>query len=287
MARRCRRAMQFEPCTMALISANHTSGENRAGLPAAANRRTGYGFDRSGGLETGRTPGPLLCDGGGVPRLIILSFLFMALAFYELSGGADFVPRGVRPPKPEPQLAEAAPRPELKLAPPVLAPRKFRMDDPKAEEIGKERRIAALKAQQAERAERLAQLRQGMGSAPGGGLVFYPGPGGGGADGGAGGIELGSLQEGAAGLHETAPGPEPVATPAPAPEPEPDIREVTGTRVNMRDGPGTIYAVVLRLSIGQKVEVLGTSGTGWLRLRTLPGRQIGWVAASLVSKAAE
>ena len=59
---------------------------------------------------------------------------------------------------------------------------------------------------------------------------------------------------------------------------------MAGTRVNMRDGPGTIYPVILRLRIGQQVEVLETSGTGWLRLRTVQGQQVGWVAASLISK---
>lgn len=235
-----------------------------------------------------------------MPRLIIISFLFMGFAFYELSGGAEFEPRGVRPPKPERQAVQAPPRPKLKLDPPVLAPRRFRMDDPDAEVISEKQRIAALKASQAERAERLAQIRSelgngfdgGLGGGLGGGLVFYPGPDGSGnsdSTGGAGGIELSVLQQGAAGLHEAAP--EPAAAPAPPPapltEPEPDIREVTGTRVNMRDGPGTIYAVIARLNIGHEVEVLGESGTGWLRLRTVPERQIGWVASSLISKQAE
>lgn len=244
---------------------------------------------------TGRHSGTLLRDGGGVPRLIILSFLVMGWVFYELSGGAEFEPRGVRPPKPERQVAAARPAPPLKLDPPVLAPRKFRMDDPDAEVISQERRIAALKAQQEERAARLAEIRgelgDSLGNGYGGGLVFYPGPGSaGGAEAGsagAGGIELSSLEQGAAGLHEAAPAPAAAPAPPAVPEPEPDIREVTGTRVNMRDGPGTIYAVTARLNIGHEVEVLGDSGTGWLRLRTMPERQIGWVAASLIGKKAE
>ena len=81
--------------------------------------------------------------------------------------------------------------------------------------------------------------------------------------------------------------PEPVAAPAPPPELKPDLRKVTGTRVNMRDGPGTIYPVIARLVLGDEVEVLSTSGTGWLRLRTLPERRIGWVASSLIGKKAD
>ena len=34
-------------------------------------------------------------------RFVILSFAVLGFAFYDLSGGADFEPRGVRPPKPE------------------------------------------------------------------------------------------------------------------------------------------------------------------------------------------
>ena len=206
-----------------------------------------------------------------MPRLIIVSFLILGWTFYELSGGSAFEPRGVRPPKPEPQLAEAPPK--SVPAAPVIAPRQTR--DAAPEEATPETRRAALKARQLARADRLAQIRQGLG-------VQLTGLSGDGA-----GIALTTLEQGAVGLRETAVEPEPAAAPAPLPEPKPDLREVTGTRVNMRDGPGTIYPVVARLVLGDEVEVLSTSGTGWLRLRTLPERRIGWVAASLISKKAD
>jgi SH3-like domain-containing protein len=103
-------------------------------------------------------------------------------------------------------------------------------------------------------------------------------------------LALVSLELGASGLRtadpENATSPALASDPAPqTPETaDPDLREVTGTRVNMRDGPGTIYPVVARLNIGSKVEVLSDSGTGWLRLRTVPGQQLGWIASSLISK---
>lgn len=206
-----------------------------------------------------------------MPRLIIVSFLILGWTFYELSGGGAFEPRGLRPPKPEPQLAEARPSPAP--AAPVIAPRKAPTEAP-AEATAQTQR-AALKAQQLARADRLAQIRQGLGVQ----LTGFSGAGTG--------IALTTLEQGAAGLHEAAPAPEPAAAPAPPPEPKPDLREVTGTRVNMRDGPGTIYPVVARLALGDEVEVLSASGTGWLRLRTLPEQRIGWVAASLVSKRAD
>jgi hypothetical protein len=127
---------------------------------------------------------------------------------------------------------------------------------------------------------KLAQIRAGLSQ----GLTLFPGtvptaqP-----------LMLASLEQGTAGLI-AAPLPVIAATVQPdtvaSAAPRVDLREVTGTRVNMRDGPGTIYPVVSRLTIGHKVEVLGESGTGWLRLRILPEEQIGWIAASLISKVA-
>ncbi|MDX2482146.1 MAG: SH3 domain-containing protein [Pseudodonghicola sp.] len=215
--------------------------------------------------------------------------MFLAWMFYELSGGADFVPRGVRPPKPAPQVAAIQPRSAPEGTEPRLAPRQPRDTDPDSDtdfsRFTAETQRAALKARQATRADRLEQLRHSLNQ----GIAITPGKVGFGASGGS--IALTSLEQGLAGFEETTPvavadsATEPMVPPAPAPAP--DLRAVSGTRVNMRDGPGTIYPVVARLVMGHQVEVLSTSGTGWLRLRTLPERQIGWVAASLVSKKAE
>lgn len=63
-----------------------------------------------------------------------------------------------------------------------------------------------------------------------------------------------------------------------------DIREIRASRVNMREGPGTIYPVLARLLAGDEVIVIEDNGEGWLQLRTKEGNRIGWVAASLVGK---
>ncbi|MEQ3672078.1 SH3 domain-containing protein [Pseudophaeobacter sp.] len=63
-----------------------------------------------------------------------------------------------------------------------------------------------------------------------------------------------------------------------------DIREIRASRVNMRQGPGTIYPVTARLLAGDEVLIMEDSGTGWLQLRNRAGTKVGWVAASLVSK---
>jgi hypothetical protein len=73
-----------------------------------------------------------------------------------------------------------------------------------------------------------------------------------------------------------------VATPAPV-EALPDIREVTGDRVNMRNGPGTKFPVLASLKRGEEVEVLSDPGNGWLKLRVSDSGRIGWMADFLVT----
>lgn len=62
-----------------------------------------------------------------------------------------------------------------------------------------------------------------------------------------------------------------------------DLREITGTSVNMRTGPGTRYGILTRVTRGTEVEVLESFENGWLRLRVLDSSRIGWVSTKLVS----
>ena len=64
-----------------------------------------------------------------------------------------------------------------------------------------------------------------------------------------------------------------------------DVREITGNRVNMRNGPGTDFSVVDKLRRGDSVEVLAEPGNGWLKLRLSDTGRIGWMADFLVSSA--
>ena len=58
----------------------------------------------------------------------------------------------------------------------------------------------------------------------------------------------------------------------------PQFMAVTGSRVNLRDGPGTSFGIVTQLVRGDEVEVLESDGTGWMRLRSLNGSRIGWMS---------
>jgi len=202
-------------------------------------------------------------------RLIVVTFAALGWAFYVMSGGPDFEPRGTRAaahgPVTQPRTADrlVAAKPKDLVTRAVARPAKPVEPRPRPLPVAQTPGASAV----------LAQVAAGM-DTPLAGVerqaeIF----------------SLASLDETAPlALRETPVAPE--ATPtqvAPAPK---DIREVSGTRVNMRDGPGTIYPIVGKARMGQRVEVLSDSGTGWLRLRVLPEQQVGWISASLIRKSA-
>ncbi|SFT88062.1 SH3 domain-containing protein [Sedimentitalea nanhaiensis] len=210
-------------------------------------------------------------------RFVFSSFAILGLVFYELSGGRDFQP-------PEPPAIDAAPQASAAAIPkPVVrraAPQQVARTATTSTKTLVATQAVATVSPRDTTASRpqdgsadLSRVRSSLSQ----GLTLLP------DSNPPSGLTLATLELGASGLGSTADA-EPAARTAvlePAPT---DLREVTGTRVNMRDGPGTIYPVVARLNIGHQVEVLSTSGTGWLRLRTLPEGQLGWISSSLVSK---
>jgi len=72
--------------------------------------------------------------------------------------------------------------------------------------------------------------------------------------------------------------PEPVAAQVPAA----DIRFVSGSRVNVRNGPGTNFSVVAQLTRGSETEVLQNPGNGWVKIRAADTGGIGWMAERLL-----
>ena len=62
-----------------------------------------------------------------------------------------------------------------------------------------------------------------------------------------------------------------------------DIRSVKGDLVNMRSGPGTDYDVIDKLPQATQVEVLSSNGNGWVELRRVDSRETGWIAEFLLT----
>ena len=77
-----------------------------------------------------------------------------------------------------------------------------------------------------------------------------------------------------------------IATPrAPAPVATlPETFLVSGSRVNLRAGPGTGHAVVDTLLQGTQVERLSVTDAGWMEIRLTAGGTIGWMSADYLIK---
>jgi hypothetical protein len=197
-------------------------------------------------------------------RLIVMTFAALGWCFYVMSGGPDFEPRGLRADQP----VRVASAPNLAVAP------------ARAEELvtNVAARVPTVRIQPETVVDEVVEFVADDATLESfSSLTVF--------DDQSANITLASLEDGVVGLTQVTNEVQSdvVETPA-TPEPEKDMREISGTRVNMRDGPGTIYPIIGKATIGQQVEVLSESGTGWLRLRVLPQQQVGWVSASLVRK---
>ncbi|QFT71955.1 SH3 domain-containing protein [Ruegeria sp. THAF33] len=204
-------------------------------------------------------------------RLVLVTFAALGWTFYVMSGGPDFEPRGVR--TAEPERVAIAPRPSKPAIEPAPAETLVARAavKPSAPVAPVTEPVAEL--DEAETKALLSQVAAGLKANP---SLF--------ADENVT-LTLASLEQGLASLEQVTTDAELPTVELPAPvEAAKDIREISGTRVNLRDGPGTIYPIIGKARIGQQVEVFGDSGTGWLRLRVLPGQQVGWISASLVRK---
>lgn len=79
--------------------------------------------------------------------------------------------------------------------------------------------------------------------------------------------------------------PLPTDTPMPTPTPEP-VAVVTGDRLNVRSGPGTVYPVVAQAVKDEQYPLLARNeDTSWLEVALADGQR-GWVSASLVESSA-
>ncbi|MGR3323207.1 MAG: SH3 domain-containing protein [Pseudooceanicola sp.] len=209
-------------------------------------------------------------------RLVIISTIFMGWAFYELSGGAEFVPpsqRGAAQAETasaaasqiQPENASAAGDAEVAsraAASPSLSGLTFAR-------VSSEPKIAP----QAEPAVETAVSRPETAVAPA--KADQPEE----RDIGEGTLRVIALT--ATDTPPARPEAEPQAIPASATDR--DLREVSASAVNMRNGPGTRYNVMDRLGRGDIVEVLQDPGSGWVKLRVDSTGRVGWIADFLLA----
>ena len=197
-------------------------------------------------------------------RFIIVSFVFMAWGFYELSGGADFdpvetrmaridVPAAVEEETLDTVIAAAAPQP---------IPQDVTRVSLNLTSVGDVLRPApTLRTKAAKPTPAIeAAVTEALSEAEP--TIILP-----------------SLIEGTAVITPVEFGNSAQQTSRDAP-----VRSVTGNSVNVRGGPGTGYSVVNRLVRGDKVEILQDPGNGWVKLRPVSGGQIGWMADFLLSE---
>jgi hypothetical protein len=196
-----------------------------------------------------------------VNRFIVLSFLVMGWGYYELSGGADFVPEA------RPMLADApetAPVADVTLA---SAPAEGVADDP----------LDGVTIVTRADTEALDALPEAEAVTPDTSDAIT--------------LDVDSVADALAQALE-----EPVlntGTPEAIPEDATqtaaaapgaaDLREVTGDTVNLRDGPGTNFNVVDRLTRGTVISLLDTGPDGWVYVEI--GGLTGWMSSDFLGPA--
>lgn len=177
-------------------------------------------------------------------RLMVVTFLFLALAFYQLSGGADFKPASASK-----QAQTKTPDAAMPAAPNVDA--------------------KTLLFTEAANSEAPTPLPADDGAT----RTVLTGEV----------ARTTTLILTRAAARRLTPAPEAAVVPAVSTRgTAPDLRSVKGDRVNMRGGPGTQHQIVARLSKGDQVEVLESDGFGWLRLVDSAGNE-GWIADFLIT----
>ncbi|WP_322865128.1 SH3 domain-containing protein [Aquicoccus sp. G2-2] len=202
-------------------------------------------------------------------RFILITFAFLFFGLYELSGGADYQPKDGSLQRPIAAAEPAtAPRPAHKPVPAnsqvVLA--KAGTDSLRAPEV-------RVRISDASKRARLTQGAQAKPEVAGVSTVA------------ANPDKIARLIAAARVSHQADPAPKVTVQPAYADvngAVDGDIREVKPARVNLRQGPGTIYEIEAKLVQGTKVEVLDDDGMGWVELRVLDTGETGWMAEYLL-----
>ena len=217
-------------------------------------------------------------------RFVFLSFAFLALGFYELSGGNDFDPEAQRDAALERRVAQAAARNETivaSLSRPTPAPQIVPASEPATETAVTRTDLNLVSFQAAGAAEEvdtsvapletelpLDEEKVSIATLAVEALE-NDNP-----------LSLAALETTPAETSNTTfAGTRQVA----ASTDTVDIRVVKGDLVNMRSGPGTEYDVIDQLTQATEVEVLSSNGQGWVELRAVNGGSTGWIAEFLLT----
>jgi hypothetical protein len=213
-----------------------------------------------------------------VSRFVVLSLLVMGWGYYELSGGADFVPEQ-RPviaapatPAPAPAVAEAAaePAPDPLDAVTIVTRAETAALDalPATDSIAED----SVTFDATSVADALAQALEDPVINTG-----EPAP-------------LPQVDDSAETPAETPAASDATASDPALPDPalpDPtvaaDLREVTGDTVNLREGPGTGFTVLDRLTRGTVVSLLDRGPEGWVYVEA--NGQMGWMSADFIGPA--
>lgn len=208
-------------------------------------------------------------------RFVILSLGFMAFGFYELSGGADFDPDA----EAALRLAERGGPSEVMPKPQKATPEPVLLANAAQAIKGQSQVDAALKKKDLGPAIDLPVVRTIAARTGASGEAGLPQP--------ERNRALGltalmtrpfneSFSNSAGAARRAAEAEQVVLKPA-------DLRRVKVSRANMRNGPGTRYNVVGKLTRDTEVEVVSDAATGWVKLKVLETGRVGWISAKLLT----
>lgn len=205
-----------------------------------------------------------------VNKFVVVSLAFMAWAFYELSGGSDFEPTYRR------DVAQATPQKS------VVSPEPARITPTPIEQVVTKaattvptvQRTVGNQTKQDTAMQAVPASFHTLGSASAPSfqtpVVTATAPANTPTDSGVATeatTQLAALGTGAVIL----------------PEKKKDLRQVTGSRVNLRGGPGTSFGVLGVLTRDEEVEILRDEGKGWVKLRAKDTGRVGWMAAKMLT----
>lgn len=176
-------------------------------------------------------------------RFVFVGLLVMAWGYWELSGGADFVPESRIASAPAPEEAAVVTRQDTSELDAVAvapeAPPARAMADP-----GAASQVDAV----------IEAVVEDVAAEPQPALQTDP---------------------------QTVPAEPALADPAATPVA--DLRVVTGDRVNLREGPGTTWTAIDQLRSGTIAEVLETAADGWVRVQVQGTTTSGWMSADFLA----